>query len=78
VPQVKEYSEDTARSIDQAVREIVAHRFQAARAILQGQRTRLEAGASQLLEQETLTEVQLQQILAMVPADAAESLPVRA
>jgi len=77
VPQVKEYSEDTARSIDQAVREIVAHRFQAARAILRGQRARLEAGAALLLEQETLTELQLQQVLTTVPADDAESLPGR-
>ena len=77
VPQVKEYSEDTARSIDQAVREIVAHRFQAARAILRGQRARLEAGAALLLEQETLTELQLQQMLTTVPADDAESLPGR-
>ncbi len=77
VPQVKEYSEDTARSIDQAVREIVAHRFQAARAILRGQRARLEAGAALLLEQETLTELQLQQMLTTVPANDAESLPGR-
>lgn len=77
VPQVKEYSEDTARSIDQAVREIVARRFQAARAILRGQRARLEAGAGLLLEQETLTELQLQQMLTTVPADDAESLPGR-
>ncbi|MGA0796053.1 MAG: ATP-dependent zinc metalloprotease FtsH [Quisquiliibacterium sp.] len=77
VPQVKEYSEDTARSIDQAVREIVAHRFQAARAILRGQRARLEAGAALLLEQETLTELQLQQMLTTVPADDAEPLPGR-
>jgi cell division protease FtsH len=77
VPQPKEYSEDTARSIDQAVREIVAHRFQAACAILQAQRARLEHGAGLLLEQETLTEDQLQQMLVDVPPDVAESLPDR-
>ncbi len=59
VRQPRDYSEDTAREIDCAVREIVDAAFESALAILRGRRAILEHGAKQLLEKETLTESEL-------------------
>jgi cell division protease FtsH len=53
------YSEDTAREIDLAVRRIVDTSFDRALALLQNNREVLEDSARELLEQETLDEVQL-------------------
>ncbi len=62
MPVLKEYSEDTARSIDLAVRELVAGGFERALALLREQRERLERGAQLLLEHETLTEEDLERL----------------
>jgi cell division protease FtsH len=56
----REYSDDTAREIDKAVRTIVQGAFDKAIEILRGQRSVLEEGARQLLENETLGEEDLQ------------------
>ena len=50
------YSEDTAKEIDNAVREIVDAAFQQAYGILRDKREVLERGAKLLLEKETLVE----------------------
>ncbi len=50
------YSEETAKEIDQAVRELVDAAFQQATRILQEKRDALEKGAKTLLEKETLSE----------------------
>jgi cell division protease FtsH len=50
------YSDDTARQIDTAIRDIVDSAFKNARALLAKQRPLLEAAATRLLEKETLTE----------------------
>jgi len=50
----REYSEETAREIDIAVREIVAGAFDQAIALLTKHRAALEKGATLLLEKETL------------------------
>ncbi len=51
----REYSEDTAREIDLAVRALVDQAFEAATEVLTRRREELEAGAAMLLERETIT-----------------------
>ncbi len=55
----REYSEETAREIDVAVRGIVERAYAKALAILRRHRAVLEAWAQQLLEKETLAEREL-------------------
>ena len=57
------YSEETAREIDCAVREIVTAALARAGEILARYRTELEAGAQALLERETLSEDELPKIV---------------
>ena len=56
----RDYSDDTAREIDTAVRAMVQSAFDKALAILTAERDALEKGARQLLEKETLAEAELQ------------------
>jgi cell division protease FtsH len=67
-PAPREYSEETAREIDVAVREIVDAAHAKARAILERDRAILERGAKQLLEKETLAEAELAVLKAQQPA----------
>ncbi len=55
----RDYSDETAREIDGAVRRIVDQSFVWARAILDRNRSLLEEGARTLLEKETLAEAEL-------------------
>ncbi len=55
----REFSEDTAREIDCAVRELTTGAFERALAILRKYRGQLEQGAKLLLEKETLTREEL-------------------
>jgi cell division protease FtsH len=55
----REFSEDTAREIDCAVRELVTAAFEKALAILRKHRKLLEEGAKLLLEKEALTRDEL-------------------
>ena len=64
VPQQREYSEDTAREIDIAVRNIVHTAFDRAVALLTKEREVLERGAKLLLEKETLAEPELAELKA--------------
>jgi cell division protease FtsH len=57
--QSREYSEETAREIDVAVRQIVEAVWEKTRGILQRERAQLERWAQKLLEKETLTEEEL-------------------
>ncbi len=59
VPGPREYSEQTAREIDVAVREIVRAAHDKALAVLQRDKALLERGAKLLLEKETLVEAEL-------------------
>jgi cell division protease FtsH len=61
--QEREYSEQTAREVDCAVRKIVEHAFERAVSILERNRLQLENGARLLLEKETLTETELRQFM---------------
>ena len=54
--QERKYSEDTAREIDRAVREIVKSAFERALGILKRHRKALEDAARELLKKETLSE----------------------
>lgn len=62
------YSEETAREIDRALRGLVENTFQRTVVLLNERRALLEAGAKQLLAQETITEKELKQLLQSVPA----------
>jgi cell division protease FtsH len=67
VIQERSYSEDTAREIDRAVREIVQSAFQETVQLLTQHRSLLEEGAVLLLEKETLGEEELARLRAKVP-----------
>ena len=69
--QAREYSEDTAREIDIAVRDIVHTAFDRAVALLKGERDVLEHGAKLLLEKETLAEPELAELKSALKATAA-------
>jgi len=58
----REHSEETAREIDVAVREIVNHAYDKALAILARERATLERGAGRLLENETLGEAEIAEL----------------
>ncbi len=59
-PKLREFSEETAREIDCAVRHIISNAFTKAVDILANNRELLEKGAAQLLERETLSEADIQ------------------
>jgi cell division protease FtsH len=69
-PATRDYSEDTAREIDNAVRELVQAAFEKALAILRAQRETLDRGARELLVKETLGEEDLRRLL----SPAAENI----
>jgi len=66
----REFSEETAREIDCAVREIVTGAFEKATGILDQRRDWLERGAKLLLERETLVEEDLMAFRAPLSAVA--------
>ena len=65
-PSERSYSEETAREIDCAVRDIVAGAFARTVEILDARRAILAEGAAQLLAVETLDEVALAKLRAKV------------
>lgn len=67
----REYSEETAREIDCAVRGIVEQAFDKAVQLLQAKRMTLESGARLLLTKETLGEDELRQLAGASTASAA-------
>ncbi|MHB1667104.1 ATP-dependent zinc metalloprotease FtsH [Thiomonas sp.] len=72
MPQQREYSEQTAREVDCAVRELVNAAFIRAEAILQSKRAMLDEGARQLLDKETLSGAELKALTQIaVPAEPA-------
>jgi cell division protease FtsH len=74
LPSAKDFSEDTAREIDEAVRMIVGRAFDRSVQILTEQRALLEKSARELLQKETLGEEELRTIraqLGMRPAQTA-------
>jgi cell division protease FtsH len=69
--QEKNFSEETAREIDCAVREMVARAFERTVKLLGERRSVLEKGARQLLEKETMTEEDIQSLRSELPAPVA-------
>jgi cell division protease FtsH len=67
-------SEDTTRRIDSATRLIVNGAFERAQRLLGQHRAVLEAGAKQLLEQETLDQTDLQALKSQLSLAAASAL----
>jgi cell division protease FtsH len=65
-PGPREFSEETAREIDIAVRDIVKAAYDKALSILARERETLERGAKRLLEKETLGEAELAEIRAAI------------
>ena len=63
MPRGRDYSEETARDIDRAVRTIIDAAFGKAAALLSEKRALLERGAAELLQKETLGEEQLRALL---------------
>jgi cell division protease FtsH len=62
-PERRQYSEETAREIDCAVRDIVSSAFDKAFTLLKEKRDTLERGAQQLLAKETLVEEDLKVLM---------------
>ncbi len=69
--QERKYSEETAREIDCAVRQIVQEAFEKAAGILRSKRAILERTAQKLLEKETLGEAELKALVAEPAKSAA-------
>ena len=69
------FSEETAREIDLAVREIVQNASERCRTLLGQRRQTLEKAARLLLEKETLTDVELKPLFDEARAEAALTLP---
>jgi len=69
----RQYSEETAREIDCAVKTLVDAAFQQAVAILTERRAVLEEGARRLLLAETLGEAELRELVGMSAADVREA-----
>jgi cell division protease FtsH len=67
-------SEETTRSIDHAVRNIVNGAFEHALALLTQERSVLEAGAEKLLQQETLDQGELATLQTALPIAVASGL----
>jgi cell division protease FtsH len=69
----REFSEETAREIDCAARELVAATYEKALTILRQYRAQLDEGANLLLEKETLVHEELPLLDDLKPAAAAVS-----
>jgi cell division protease FtsH len=69
ISQHRDFSEDTAIKIDQAVRRLVSEQYDRARAIITENRDTMIRLAESLLERETLDGVQIRRIVAGLPLD---------
>ncbi len=69
--QRRNYSEQTAREIDLAVRDIVSQAFSRSEAVLKARRQTLERGARLLLERETLVDADLKVLFEEARMEAA-------
>lgn len=63
MPQIRNFSEETARQIDHAVHDIVKQAFDKAVEIIKGHRQQLDAGAKLLLQKEILDEKEIAELL---------------
>jgi len=65
----KDYSEETARKIDEAIRSILDQGMKKAMEILKRERERLEALAKELVLKETLEDAEIRQLLSLSTGD---------
>jgi len=73
--QAKDFSEETARTIDAAIKNMVMGSYQKARDLLAGHRAQLQALAQTLLTKETLDAAEIDRILASFQEPAADTEP---
>jgi cell division protease FtsH len=71
--QRRNYSEQTAREIDLAVRDIVSQAFARSESVLRARRQTLEHGARLLLERETLVDADLKALFEEARAEASRA-----
>ena len=76
MPQSRDYSEETANAVDNAVRTLVDHALERAIGILKVNRALLDRAAEELLKTETLNEPQIEVLKRDIVAQAAH--PVKA
>jgi len=69
---VRQYSEETAKRIDEAVRRLIEEQYQRVKALLLEKREVLERVAETLLERETLTAEEFQRVVEGLPLEAPE------
>jgi cell division protease FtsH len=75
ISQHRDYSEDTAIKIDEAVRKIVNEQYQRAYKIIDEEREAMTRLAEALLEFETLDSVQIRRVVAGLPLDGTNTTP---
>jgi cell division protease FtsH len=68
IAQHKDYSEETAKRIDEAVRTILDKAREQAYEILTKERAKLEALAAELMQKETLEDADVRTLLGFAPA----------
>jgi cell division protease FtsH len=73
VPTPRNHAEQTAREIDEAVRNFVTRAFEKATAILVENREGLERAAEALLERETLVEKEILELVGLPPREPEEA-----
>jgi cell division protease FtsH len=74
----KDYSEDTARRIDTAVKEILDRARELARSILESRKKDLEKLADALIARETLVDDEVRSLLGLAPREAGSSIAAAA
>lgn len=72
---VRQYSEETAKRIDEAVRRLIEEQYERVKALLQEKREVLERVAETLLERETLTAEEFQRVVEGLPLEADREDP---
>jgi cell division protease FtsH len=73
--QSKDFSEETARTIDKAIKNLVLSAYQRAKDLLASHRAQLQALAQTLLAKETLDGPEIEKILASFQEPAADTEP---
>jgi cell division protease FtsH len=69
---VRQYSEETAKRIDEAVRRLIEEQYQRVLDLLRAKREVLERVAETLLERETLTAEEFQRVVEGLPLEVPE------
>jgi cell division protease FtsH len=76
IAQHRDFSEDTAIKIDEAVKKIVSTQYDRATKILQENREVMDRLVEALLEHESLDSAQMRRVMAGLPIDGSDPEPV--